>query len=133
MIAWRLCRRRFADLSGEGARRLGGRWNSAGRAVVYLAEHHALAVVELRVHLDLPFDLLPVDYVLMRVMVPDAELLGLQAPTETAAIGDAWLQEARSVALRVPSVLVPHSWNVLLNPGHPDAAHATVHEIEPFR
>jgi RES domain-containing protein len=133
MIAWRLCRRQFADLSGEGARCFGGRWNSIGRPVVYLADHPALAALELRVHLDLPFDLLPADFVLMRVMVPDAEMLGLQAPEETAALGDAWLQEARSAALRVPSVLVPHSWNVLLNPGHPDAAHAGILEIESFR
>jgi hypothetical protein len=79
MIAWRLCRRRFADFSGEGAHRFGGRWNSPSRAVVYFAEHPALADFELRVHLDLPFDLLPVDFVLMRVMVPEAELFGLHA------------------------------------------------------
>jgi site-specific recombinase XerC len=56
----------------------GGRWNSVGRAVVYLAEHPALAVLELRVH----FDLLPADFVLMRVMVPDAAVLGIDGPTK---------------------------------------------------
>jgi len=65
MIAWRLCRRPHATLDGEGARRFGGRWNSPGRPVVYLADHPALAALEVRDHLDLPFDLLPVDYVLM--------------------------------------------------------------------
>ena len=53
----------------------GGRWNSVGRAVVYLAEHPALAVLELRVHFDLPFDLLPAYFVLMRVMVPTPRCL----------------------------------------------------------
>jgi len=62
MLAWRLCRRPHADLSGEGARRLGGRWNSPGRPLIYLAEHPALAALEVRLHLDLPFDLLPADY-----------------------------------------------------------------------
>ena len=57
--AWRLCRRPYADLTGDGARLAGGRWNRRGRAVVYLAEHPALAVLEVRVHLDVPLELLP--------------------------------------------------------------------------
>ncbi|MGO9422765.1 RES domain-containing protein [Roseiarcus sp.] len=48
MLAWRICRRAFADLSGEGARRLGGRWNSPDRAVVYAADAAALAVLKSR-------------------------------------------------------------------------------------
>ena len=124
MIAWRLCRRPFTDLDGEGARQFGGRWNSAGRPVVYLAEHPALAALEVRVHLDLPFALLPVDYVLMQVSVPDGG--------ELRGTGDAWLAEAESAVVRVPSVLVPHAWNVLLNPRHPDAGRAEVRSVEGF-
>jgi RES domain-containing protein len=103
---------------------------------VYLAEHPALAALELRVHLDLPFELLPADFVLMRVTVPDGPLADADADADaaaaTVATGDSWLTEARSAALQVPSVLVPHSWNLLLNPRHPEAARAEVHEIEPF-
>jgi RES domain-containing protein len=133
MELWRLCRRPYADLTGEGARRRGGRWNSPGRAVVYLAEHPALAALELRVHLDLPFELLPADFVLMRVALPDA-VIGRQdtIPPVTVATGDTWLTDARSAALRVPSVLIPHAWNVLLNPRHPDAEQARIVTIEPF-
>ena len=43
---WRLARKRYADLSGEGARLKGGRWNSPGRAVVYMAEDAALPLIE---------------------------------------------------------------------------------------
>src|ERR1700722_10756925 len=120
MDLWRLCRRPHADLSGEGARIFGGRWNSAGRPVVYLAEHPALAALEVRVHLDLPFELLPVDFVLMRVGVPDSSMTEYAAAGDSVAVGDAWLTDAGAAVLRVPSVLVPHAWNVLLNPGHPD-------------
>ena len=133
MALWRLCRRPFADLSGEGAQRLGGRWNSRGRPMVYLAEHPALAAMEVRVHLDLPFELLPADYVLMRVAMPDSLATTLEAvPPDTVATGDAWLAGGRSAALRVPSVLIPHAWNVLLNPRHPAAAEARVVSVEPF-
>jgi RES domain-containing protein len=132
MIAWRLCRRPHADLSGEGARLFGGRWNTAGRAVVYLAEHPALAALEVRVHLDLPLELVPADFVLMRVAVPDAPIIEFEVPAATAAAGDAWLAEAASATLRVPSVLIPHAWNVLFNPRHPDAAEASINGVEPF-
>jgi len=134
MDLWRLCRRPFADLSGEGARRFGGRWNSRGQPVVYLADHPALAAMEVRVHLDLPFDLLPDDYMLMRVTLRDGvETVLDHLPSDPAATGDRWVKEARSAALRVPSVLVPNAWNVLLNPRHPDAAAAAIASVEPFR
>ena len=132
MLAWRLCRRAYADLSGEGARRFGGRWNSAGRPLVYLAEHPALAAVEVRVHLDLPFELLPVDYVLMQVVVPDSPDRMFASDADSVEVGDTWLTHAQSCALLVPSVLVPHAWNVLLNPRHPDAGQAAVRTIEAF-
>ena len=133
MIAWRLCRRPHADLTGDGARIYGGRWNSPGRPVVYLAEHPALAVLEVRFHLDLPLELLPVDFVLMRVTLPKVALDASEAPADTVAAGNSWLAEAHSATLRVASVLVPHSWNFLLNPRHSDAGQAHVDDVEPFR
>ncbi len=134
MQAWRLCRRPHANLSGEGARIFGGRWNSAGRPVVYLAEHPALAALEVRVHLDLPFELLPDDFVLMDVTLPDRLITQIDEPLvePLTAIGDRWLAGSRSAALRVPSALMPKAWNILLNPRHPDAEAARVTAIEPF-
>lgn len=132
--AWRLCRAPFAALDGEGARRFGGRWNSAGRPVAYLAEHPALALVEVLVHLDLPPEDLPDDYVLLRAVLPD------DPPPETAAdttqprwAGQAWLTRAASPVLRVPSAIVPHAANLLLNPLHPAAQAARIAETIPFR
>ncbi|HVY18330.1 MAG TPA: RES family NAD+ phosphorylase [Rhodopila sp.] len=132
MLAWRLCRRPHADLSGEGARTYGGRWNSPGRPVVYLAEHPALAALEVRVHLDLPFELLPADYVLMGVSVPDA-LIGTVRPAgNTVRTGDAWLAKREEAALRVPSILMPHAFNILLNPRHRTAERVRIASVEAF-
>lgn len=131
---WRICRAPYADLLGEGARLYGGRWNSPGRSLVYLAEHPALAAFEVRVYLDLPHDLLPDDYVLMRVELPDEPPEAVEAlPADTVATGDAWITAAESAVLRVPSVLVPSAYNLLLNPRHPRAAGARVVTVEPFR
>lgn len=131
--AWRICRAPFADLTGEGARLHGGRWNSPGLPVVYLAEQSALAVLEVRVHLDLPHELLPEDYVMMQVLLSDepAEEIPL-LPAEPREVGDAWLRSLRSAVLRVPSVLAPMATNLLLNPRHPRAAEAVMSSTEPF-
>jgi RES domain-containing protein len=131
---WRLTRHAFADLSGTGAREYGGRWNSRGRPVVYLAEHPALAVLEVRVHLDLPFDLLPEDYVLLRVGLPDGIAAALvdELPSDPIAAGDEWLSGGATAMMRVPSVLVPRAHNLLLNPLHRDSAGARALEVIPF-
>jgi len=132
-FAWRICRRRYADLSGEGARILGGRWNSPGRAVVYLSEAAALAALEVRVHLDLDWSLLPPDYVLIAIDLNELQVERVHAvPADTVAFGDAWLASHRSAVLSVPSVIVPESRNLLLNAADPDAARARIASIRPF-
>lgn len=122
MLAWRLCREPFADLNGEGARRYGGRWNSPGRAMVYAASSAALAVLEVRVHLDLPPELLPPDYVLVTIDLGDAAIeVCDDLPQAPHAFGDRWLSESRTPVLQVPSLIVPECTNLLINPAHPTA------------
>jgi RES domain-containing protein len=55
-IIWRICESAFGDraFSGEGARIVGGRWNSKGQRMVYTAEHLSLAILEVFVHLNVP-------------------------------------------------------------------------------
>ena len=105
--------------------------------MVYFAEHPALAVLEVRVHLDLPHELLPDDYVLVRAHLPTHFPTGptviTDIPERPELAGQAWLAEARSAVLKVPSVLVPYANNILLNPEHPAARKAAIVSIEPFR
>jgi RES domain-containing protein len=127
MLAWRLCREPFADLTGEGARLYGGRWNTAGRPLVYAASAAALAVLEVRVHLDLPPELLPDDYVLLAIDLQDLPVEEVTAlPADPAAFGDEWLRQQRSPVLQVPSAIVAESPNLLLNPAHPAAAQTRI-------
>lgn len=135
MRLWRLTRAAYAALNGEGARLYGGRWNSPGRAAVYAAAEAALAVLEVRVHLDLPFDLLPDDYVLLAIETGDARVEEGPAPGDSSACrayGDRWLAEQRSALLRVPSVIVPESCDVLINPSHPDALRIHIVQSRPW-
>ena len=137
---FRLARRPYADLSGEGARLVGGRWNSPGRSAVYLAEVPALAVLETVVHLDLSPETLPSNYVIIEV---DFQNLGggewlEEGPSvppsdqECRAVGDEFLDDRRRLALRVPSVLAPMSRNLILNPAHPLAAKVRIERVSPF-
>lgn len=54
-------------------------------------------------------------------------------PPELRAIGDEWLSSARSVVLQVPSAILEHENNYLLNPLHPDFKRVTRSRPEPFR
>lgn len=122
---------------------MGGRWNSPGRSVVYASEHPATAVLEVFVHLRRA-QLLRDAYVMIAAVVPDELVLeldpavlasGWDAPEETRTstdVGDAWFDEASSVALRVPSVVMRGQKNVLLNPAHPEWSRVKVEESEPF-
>lgn len=145
MQVFRLARanRRY-DLSGYGAFLVGGRWNLPGLALLYTAEARSLAMLEVLVHL--PAADLPADMYLLTLEVPDTasqetmtaadlppDWQRLTQPHPTALLGHAWLQAGRSLALRVPSVIVAQEHNLLLNPAHPEFAQVRLAaEPEPF-
>lgn len=144
MILWRISN--HTDLAGDGGLRASGRWHTRGRRVVYCAQTPSAALLEILVHLEVAAADLPIRYRLMKIEAPDntagqsvalADLPRDWAarPDVTRAIGDGWLLSARSCVLTVPSALVPETFNVLLNPAHPDAvrvvvAHVTEHPID---
>jgi RES domain-containing protein len=53
-------------------------------------------------------------------------------PDALARLGSDWLRSRRSLALSVPSVVVPQERNYLLNPAHPEFARVAVGRREPF-
>lgn len=145
MIAWRLVKRRHVAnaFDGEGARLYGGRWNLRGDAAVYLSGSLSLAALELFVHL-LPEDAsLPL--VAIGVEIPERlrvdELAVDELPADWRAepgpmacrkLGSQWLEGGRCALLRVPSVIVPHEYNYLLNPAHAGQGDLIVHAPVPF-
>jgi RES domain-containing protein len=134
---FRVCRSLYARLDGEGARRVGGRWNSPGRAVVYMADSISLAVLENLVHLNR--EDFPVGYVVIGAVLPSQlPILSLEDRAGTGelvssqTLGDRWLEEQPSAVLRVPSAIVPQEFIYLLNPKHPDFARIVVELPVPF-
>ncbi|HEY2709537.1 MAG TPA: RES family NAD+ phosphorylase [Caulobacteraceae bacterium] len=137
MIVFRLAKAAFTALDGEGARLYGGRWNSVGRPMIYSSAGPSLAVLEIIVHLDLPLELIPDDYRLLTIAIPDdapverLEILPTD-PTPCAALGDGFLDRNQALTLSVPSVVVPQDRNVLINVRHPAMAAVQIVGDEPF-
>ena len=134
LLLWRIVKEKHAAAAfdGEGAKRYGGRWSPRGLAAVYLGGSLSLAALETFVHLAAEDARLR--FVSIRVAVPDdvaVETLDMKRlpddwrgeppPAAGQALGGEWLRGGLSALLRVPSVIVPHEANYVLNPLHPDA------------
>lgn len=130
------------DMSGIGAEKDGGRWNSKGKRVVYTASTRALACLETVVHLG--GSSLPLNRYLVRIEIPDdvwsarrivawdTAPVGWDAlPTGKASLdfGDQWLSSLASCIMEVPSIVVREEPNILINPGHPDAARINASKV----
>jgi RES domain-containing protein len=127
MLVYRLAKDQFAqDLSGEGAKRYGGRWNSKGIPILYTSSTIALALVEMLVHL--PKKNLPNDLVLITIEIEKSATLDILNPVdlpkewiqETQTIGDRWVASNSNLSLQIPSVIIPEEKNILINVSHPN-------------
>jgi RES domain-containing protein len=144
VVGWRIVKQKHARgaFSGEGARVFGGRWNSAGVAVVYCSEHLSLAALETLVHIR-PVTLRE-NFRAYRIRFDDDLLIsitlkklakGWDAQPPSAAsrrIGDDWVKSGRSAVLSLPSVLIPLERTFLLNPAHPDFRKIEIKDMETF-
>jgi len=133
MVLWRISN--FPSLEGAGAEFESGRWHTAaaGKRLVYLSEHPAVALIESLANLrgdplffQLHFQLLkissPSSVTAQELAAKQLANVDVEDVASTRAAGDAWLAAKTSAVLRVPSIPSPESWNYLLNPLHPDAA-----------
>jgi RES domain-containing protein len=129
MDLWRIGN--YASLDGQGGRLYSARWHTAGTPIVYLAASPPGALIEVLVHLEITQATVPPACTLFRVSVPDnLRIPALRLPkdeawktneTLTRKLGNAWLRSQRSALARVPSAILPNTFNYLLNPLHPDA------------
>ncbi|QEM12647.1 RES family NAD+ phosphorylase [Mucilaginibacter rubeus] len=132
MIVYRLSKQAYInDLSGRGAELNGGRWNSKGTAVVYTSSSRALAVLEVAVHT--PLGLMPADYFMVTIELPDNSEVFKPAADQlpekwnsnplikaTQQLGDSFVKANKYLVMQVPSATVAGDFNYLLNPLHID-------------
>lgn len=141
MTVYHLGQTKYAHLlTGEGAKLFGGRWNRVGVPCIYTSENKSLCVLEYAANVtleelsdnlsftayDIPDDCwmnftakqLPKDW--METRVPDS----------SKEWGSKHLQH--NLALRLPSVIIPSEYNILLNPQHTDFKKVKIKDIERF-
>jgi RES domain-containing protein len=145
VILWRLSGHRALD--GSGGLRASARWHTLGRRIIYCAPNPATALVEVLVHAEIDAGDLPDPLQYLEIEAPDAisiksvdmARLGRhwqRNELATRRAGDEWLRSGDTAVLRVPSVVVPATWNVLINPEHPESRKVRVtrahkHSLDP--
>lgn len=145
MTVYRLAKSKYAnDLSGAGAEKTGGRWNSKGVSMIYTGSSRALCVTEIAVHV--PLGLVPKDYHLISIDIPDGiaiceiDLIRLPQdwklfphPASTRKLGDEFIALGKYLLLKAPSAVVDGDFNYLINPAHPDMTGVKIVNIASFR
>jgi RES domain-containing protein len=138
LVAWRLDQVVHAPTwdSGEGAYRVGGRWNSKGIHAVYCSLDPATAILEVAVHKGFRA-LDTVAHVMTAAVIADAGDVHVVDPGSVPnpswlrpgipgagqqAFGNDLLRQHRFVA--IPSAVSPHSWNLIFLAGGAAGAYA---------
>jgi len=118
------------------------RWNHLEIPMVYTATSRALAALEFFVNLEqneAPDDLVMAEAAVSDEFIETLDLKELPRNWRSLDnqrcrdIGSEWAASLRSLALKVPSVVVDGDWNALLNPKHPQFAKVAIGSAKPFR
>ena len=129
LVVWRLERTAYFSTweQAEGAFRVGGRWSSPRRRVIYASIDPATTIVEVAVHKGFNvLDMVPHTLIALDIKVPAAVHIVLPdhipnrnwlspgtVSSNQQSFGDELLDKYPMVA--VPSVVSTHSWNLLIN------------------
>ena len=141
MEVFRISAPRYAQsLTASG---VANRWNLAGQYIIYTAATASLACLENVVHrsgeglasrfavlrLEVP-DTLAVEELTLSDMPPDWQLPSAYARCQP--LGAAWYRRQAAAVLRVPSSIIAHEHNYVLNAHHPDFTQVRIAGREEF-
>ena len=144
LTLYRIVHKRYQDdpFSGTGGLYNKSRWASRGQLVSYAADHLATATLEKLTGVQRADLMTEMVYACAEIdpqhasTLPDGDLPDgwnqLPATDATRDVGNAWLETTDGVVLRVPSVVLPHSYNYVVHAAHPDRAALRVVEVAPL-
>ncbi len=108
----------------------------------YAADHLATATLEKIAGVKRPDLLTQMVYVKAEVDTTSVDILpeddwpdgwdALPATDTSRAVGDAWLEAGSKPLLRVPAVVLPDSYNYVVNAAHPEIDALSVTKISPL-
>ena len=147
MKVYRITKTTYADdLTGTGAQLYGERWNPRGFQMVYTAGSLSLATLEFLAHnfhlmpkLELTLTVLEIHEKSAIEKIDEGALPAqwrniFKGQNFTQGLGAEFLSAKRAYALKVPSIIVPSEFNILLNPNHPQHQQVKILEkISPFQ
>jgi RES domain-containing protein len=130
MLIYRFGLKKFiVDLSGQGAKIYGGRWNSVGKAMLYSSYSPSLAMLEFACNASGIANTIQTSLLTLKldskVKIEIISLNDLPAnwqqvpsPDSLKAIGNNWLKSNKTLAMKVPSAIMPLESNLLINSLH---------------
>ncbi len=144
MILYRISNcNRANDLTGTGAKLFGGRWNSVGTPMHYMAANRALAALEVLANKNAMSG--GQNLCLAIFEVPEESIISIEIADLPEnwkdypsilflkKLGDEFVQQSEFLLLKVPSAIIEDEYNFLMNVYHPLADHVKVKEIKHFR
>lgn len=138
---YRFARTKYSDdLSGNGAKLYGGRWNNVGYPAIYTSFTASLSLLELLIH-SVSYDEIK-DNRLMIIEVPDTSIMEI-TPKKlktnwekdidyTRFIGSEFIAHSSNLLLKVPSAIIPFEHNYVINPLHKDFSKVKLKEASIF-
>ncbi|MFD0962954.1 RES family NAD+ phosphorylase [Pseudofulvibacter geojedonensis] len=130
------------DLTGIGAKAVGGRWNFKGISVCYTSSTISLSMLECLAHFPPAFT--PKDMAFATIEIPGNSIQEIvvkdlpdnwkkvPSPRVLKDIGYQWIKEQEKLLLKVPSIIVPQEYNYIINPFHPDFKKVKLSKVTPF-
>lgn len=127
MLVYRIGKTKHAgDLSGEGAKINGGRWNHKNIPCIYTSESRALSLLEYTVNVNI--ENIPRALSVTTIEIPDKEILiinekqlpgnwrSVPIPSSTQDFGTQLLKISSNKIIKIPSSVIAEEFNYILNP-----------------
>jgi RES domain-containing protein len=133
MEVFRISKEIYAStLSASGS---ANRWNTKGQQVIYTGSSRSLSSLELVVHRGsiqpaitykvMVISIADEDFLIKQVQVKDlpSNWRTVDGYTALQKIGSTWYNSQETLVLKVPSAIIVHEYNYIINTEHPEFSH----------
>ena len=130
------------DITGEGAKLFGGRWNHKLVPCIYTSESRALALLEYTVNINIEEIPRALSIATFEIAANSIEVIKENklpgnwrqspVPSSTKDFGTHLLRTSSHAVFRIPSSIIPEEYNYILNPLHLNNKHFKIVDIKDF-
>lgn len=141
MIVYRIGKTKHSkDISGEGSKINGGRWNHISIPCIYTSESRALSLLEYTVNINISE--IPRALSITTLEIPDSDILIINesllpgdwkqapVPSSTKDFGTYLLKNKKSLCIKIPSTVLTEEYNYIINPLHSNSRNIRIVDIK---